>query len=189
MEYKNHSGGCPGADMTWEFHGKQYGIKSIAYSFHNHKHEGGNPYIMNTEELLEGWEHIKEASTSLHRPTKNIEYNPYVRNLLCRNWYQVKHSDGVYAVGTFENNDNKKLVSGGTGWAVQMAIDKRKPVYFFDQTTNEWFTYLYEMKKFVCFYSIPTLSENFAGIGTRNLSEVGAKAIKQLYEYNFNTHG
>jgi hypothetical protein len=29
-EYINHSGGCPGADMTWENIGNEYGFKTIA---------------------------------------------------------------------------------------------------------------------------------------------------------------
>lgn len=182
-EYVNHSGGCDGADMTWEIEGNPYGVKSISYSFYNHHQKGEFPYIMNTTELLEGWEHVKTAAGSLKRPLNFVEDNPYVRNLLCRNWFQVKHAEAIFAVGKFDSNAKTK-VAGGTGWAVQMAIDNNKPVYFFDQPTNSWYKYISLYKKFVQMYVIPTLTENFAGIGTRELDVFGELAIKNLYEHN-----
>lgn len=182
----NHSGGCPGSDMTWEKLGKQCGIKTISYSFRGHKQEGEFPYIMNTEELLEGWEHVKIAAPSLYRPLSNIEFNPYVRNLLCRNWFQVKHSDTIFAIGSFFN-DKRTRVNGGTGWAVQMGIDNDRTVYFFDQPTCSWYIYMKEHKKFVQLYETPKLTENFAGIGTREINTDGEIAIKKVLIETFKT--
>jgi len=183
IEYINHSGGCDGADMTWETEGRTYGVKTIAYSFYNHHQKGENPYIMNTNELLEGWEHVKTAAGTLKRPLSFVENNPYVRNLLCRNWFQVKHADAVFAVGKFDGKVKKK-VAGGTGWAVQMAIDNDTPIYFFDQPTNAWYVYMHTWKVFIEMYVIPTLTENFAGIGTREINAFGVLAIQKVYEYN-----
>ena len=45
--------------------------------------------------------------------------------LLRKNWQQVKHSDAIFAVSTIANDDT---VNGGTGWAVQMAIDNTNDV-------------------------------------------------------------
>lgn len=42
---------------------------------------------------------------------------------------QVKNSDAVFAIGHLVRG----IVDGGTGWAVQMAIDDGKPVYVYDQ--------------------------------------------------------
>jgi hypothetical protein len=182
--YTNHSGGCPGSDITWETLGKHCGIKTISYSFYGHKQEGEFPYIMTTEELLEGWEHVKIASKSLKRPLKYVEDNPYVRNLICRNWYQVKHSDSIFAIGKFDNTQHTR-VSGGTGWAVQMGIDNKKTVYFFDQPTNSWYIYIKEHKKFVQLYETPKLTENFAGIGTREITVYGESAIKKVLVETF----
>jgi hypothetical protein len=32
--------------MAWETIGEEYGVKTIAYSFYNHKQEGKNPKIL-----------------------------------------------------------------------------------------------------------------------------------------------
>ena len=108
-----------------------------------------------------------------------VENNPYVRNLLCRNWFQVKNADAIFAIGKFDGIKRTK-VSGGTGWAVQMAIDNDKPVYFFDQPTNSWYIYIKEHKKFIQMYETPKLTENFAGIGTRGITTDGEIAIKHV---------
>lgn len=182
-KYINHSGGCPGADMTWENLGKPYGVKSIAYSFYNHVQEGENQKILTYDELQEGWRHVEIASASLKRPLERIQY-PYVKNLISRNWYQVKNADSIFAIGKFDGK-LKARVSGGTGWAVQMAIDNKKPIYFFDQPTDEWYIYVYYENKFLRFYDEPTLTENFAGIGTREMNTFGVRAIELVYEHTF----
>ena len=48
-----------------------------------------------------------------------------VRCPLKKNWQQVKHSDAIFAVSTIANDDT---VNGGTGWAVQKAIDNTNDV-------------------------------------------------------------
>lgn len=180
MNYTCHSGGCPGADMEWERQGEQYGVKTIAYSFHNHVQEGKNPKILTVDELAEGWTHVKLADRTLRKNVESLD-SPYMRNLLCRNWFQVKNSDAVFAIGKLID---RHIVDGGTGWAVQMAVDADKPVFLFlqDAMGGGWFRYMpivgFEWNR----GDVPVLTENFAGIGTRNLNEYGKAAIKQVYE-------
>jgi len=181
MNYICHSGGALGADTEWEIQGKKYGVYTIAYSFYNHNQKGENPKVLAVPELEEGFQHVLEAN-------KTIKRNPqgtfqYIKNLLSRNWFQVKNSDAIFAVSKFLKNP---IVNGGTGWAVQMAIDNRKPVYFFDQENNKWNTFNYETMMFDEMTNIPKLTENFAGIGTRDINENGINAIKQVYENTFN---
>jgi len=173
----NHSGGASGSDITWENEGLEYGVDTIAYSFQGHNQKSKNQKILTPEELEIGWENIKIADKSLHRGLNRTEY---IKNLLSRNYYQVKNSDCIFAIG-YIASDNK--VKGGTGWAVQMAIDVGKPVYIFDQTENHWFIYL--APKFVKYYDVPKLTGNFAGIGTRQITEDGINAIKEIYSVNF----
>lgn len=182
-DYICHSGGCPGADMFWEKVGDKYGVKTIAYSFYGHVQEGKNRKILTNEELNEGFEAVKIASISIKRPPN--PQSTYVKNLICRNWFQVKNSESVFAIGKFLGVD-KKLVSGGTGWAVQMAIDNHKPTFVFDQPTNMWNEYDYNTNRFeIMFDEIPILTKTFAGIGTRELDENGKNAIRKIYETNF----
>ena len=65
-------------------------------------------------------------------------------------------------------------------------IDNDKGVYVFDQVTDGWFIYDYQLKKFIPLYVIPTLTKHFAGIGTRELKDNGRFAIHQLYKHTFN---
>jgi hypothetical protein len=181
--YICHSGGCLGSDMMWEIEGNKYGVKTIAYSFFNHTQESENQKILSIKELEEGFEHVKIADLSLKRKLDNLIY-PYVKNLLSRNWFQVKNSESVFAIGMF-GNESHTIVDGGTGWAVQMAIDNKKDVFLFNQPMKEWNKYDYEENKFNTIDYIPKLTVNFAGIGTRKLNVFGELAIKEIYRYNF----
>ena len=134
---------------------------------------------MTQAELLEGYAACRIANKALNRRFDDIMY-PYVKNLLARNWFQVKNSDAIFAIGKFAS---MKQVDGGTGWAVQMAIDNKKPVFVFDQNSNLWHKYNYQREMFEqC--EIPKLTANFAGIGTRDLNENGKNAIVQIFKEN-----
>lgn len=178
-EYICHSGGCPGADMAWETEGEKYGVKTISYSFHNHQQEGKSQKILSPKELQEGYDAAKIADKTLNRNFDVIQY-PYVKNLLARNWFQVKNAEAVYAISKKFLSNN--IVDGGTGWAVQMAIDNNKPVYVFDQVTNRWYKYNNGNNIFEPIsYTTPLLTNNFAGIGTRDLTDSGLRAIINIY--------
>jgi len=191
MEYCNFSGGAQGSDTFFEKEGEKYGIKTIAYSFYGHNTSSKNKWNLTTEQLEEGLKHVEITNKTLDRNITTI--STYVKKLLCRNWYQVKNADCIYAIGTLKSDGT---VDGGTGWAVQMAIDNNKPVYLFEQNKNTWYEYRpafgnLHTDRFAepgGFYevSIPPLTEKFAGIGTRNLNENGKKAIIELYRINFN---
>lgn len=168
--YVNHSGGAIGSDTMWGEIGEEYGVVSNHY-YHGAKTPNGNIEI--TEEQFErGKQYVYKANETLHRrPDKYM-------NLLARNWIQVENSDAVFAIGQLKNN----VVDGGTGWAVQMAIDVNKPVYVFDQERNKWYTKVDEDWIEI---NTPTLTPNFAGIGTRNINQNGIKAIRDVYENTF----
>jgi hypothetical protein len=183
MTYTNHSGGCEGADMAWETAGLSYGVKTIAYSFKGHKQYGANPYIMTNEELLEGWEACKIASVTLNRSLHSLR-STYVRSLICRNWYQVKHAETIFAIGMLVRGSDT-LVDGGTGWAVQMAVDNKKPVYLFEQNLKCWMEYDEILELFVRIDYTPMLTDHFAGIGTRAITDDGLQAILEVYQETF----
>jgi hypothetical protein len=177
-----HSGGCPGADMAWETEGYKYDVYTISYSFHNHTQEGKNQKILSPKELQEGYEAAKIADKTLKRNFDSIQY-PYVKNLLARNWFQVKNSESIFAISKrFISNS---IVDGGTGWAIQMAIDNNKPIYVFDQVTNAWYTYTVNNIFEPIVGAVPKLTKNFAGIGTRDLMDNGLNAIVNVYTTTF----
>ena len=174
--YKNHSGGAIGSDTYWDKIGREFGFINHNHYYYGNKTPLGNVLISN-EEFEEGKNKIYLANKTLNRrPDKYM-------NLLARNWVQVKNSDSIFAIGSLLD---EKIVDGGTGWAVQMAIDHNKFVYVFDQNKIQWFLNKYEndkFEKFYPYYEIPILTKNFAGIGTRKINENGIKAITNVYKY------
>lgn len=170
--YVNHSGGAVGSDSYWGAIGEKYGVVSEHYYYGN-KTPNGNHQITQ-EQFEEGKEHVLKANETLHRRPDNY------MNLLSRNYAQVKNADAIFAVGQLNNG----IVDGGTGWAVQMAIDDGKPVYIYDQVRKQWFANI--GGKWQVYNGVPKLTKNFAGIGTRQLNQDGKDAIKQVYENTFN---
>jgi hypothetical protein len=191
MKYTNHSGGAVGSDTVFENEAKKYNIDTIAYSFDGHNTISRIRKILNHKELEEGFDHVEIANKSLGRNIENI--SAYVKNLLSRNWFQVKNSEAIYAIGNLKNDS---VVDGGTGWAVQMGIDNSKTVFVFEQNKNCWYKYypggdlendrFAVPGKFQKIGYIPPLTENFAGIGTRDINDNGIKAVKQIFVVNFN---
>ena len=173
--YTCFSGGAPGSDYIFENESIKRKFKVIAYSFEGHNTKSKNRLILTPEELEEGFKHIEIANKQLKRNLSNLQ--PYIKNLIARDWFQVKNSDAIFAVGMVSMNN----VLGGTGYAVACAIDNKKPVYVFDQNDCYWNTFDYDDKQFrIC--EAPILTEKFAGIGTRNINNDGINAIVNLFK-------
>lgn len=173
--YTLHSGGAIGSDYAWGYIGSFYGLEPerVNHYFYGRRTPYGNNPI-STEQYLEGVEAVKKANETL----KRVKYEDYLY-LLARNWMQVKKSEAVYAIVEKFNNP---IVIGGTGWAVQMAIDHNvEDIYIFHQGINTWLKYNYKTNLFDKIDYIPTLKKSFAGIGTRNLNPVGLQAIINVY--------
>lgn len=167
-DFVNHSGGANGADSYWGDVGEAYGVKSNHY--YKDKTPKGNVQITK-EQFEEGLIKAKEAAKALGRNWSN---NSYVQGLLSRNWQQVKNADAIFAIGTI----NGKYVDGGTGYAIAMAVIEGKPIYVFDQNKNNWYERTSTGWKKI---TTPTLTPNFAGIGSRNLTDLGKQAIEDVY--------
>lgn len=170
--YILHSGGAVGSDIEFEKIGREFGLTH----FNHYWYKKMNPYSKTEDEISEsdyqeGVNMVYEANKILKR--KNVE--KYM-SLLARNWSQCKYSDAVYAISTLKN---KKEVNGGTGWCCAFAIITKKPLYVFDQEKEQWF-FWYNDRFEVCV--TPKLTNNFAGIGTRNINISGTIAIRNLYK-------
>jgi hypothetical protein len=182
-EFVNHSGGALGADTAWDTIGKEFGMINNQHYWMNNKTPKGNVEITK-EDSVEGQQKVTSAARNMGR----IEPNQQVRDeRLIRNWSQVKYSDAVFAVTTMlsvggEMNYGKvakiRQGKGGTGYAIQMAIEAGKPVYVFDQTRKQWFK---NINGTWSTSDVPTLTKNFAGIGTREINETGLQAIRDTY--------
>jgi len=187
-DFTNHSGGALGSDTEWENIGKKYGVTNHNQYWMNNKTPTGNKEITK-EDAIQGQQKVTIAARQMGR----IEPTHQVRDeRLIRNWSQVKYSDAIFAITTLQKvNDEMnygkkaKIVQGkgGTGYAIQMGINENKPVYVFDQLRDQWYKNINgEWSN----SEIPVLTQNFAGIGTRELNNLGIKAIEDVYKKTFN---
>jgi len=177
MIYTCYSGGASGSDSIFALESLKHNFKVVDYSFDGHNTKSSNRFILSSNQLKDGLEQIKIANKILNRNITNISL--YVKNLISRDWYQVKNSDAIFAIGRLQT---EKIVLGGTGWAIQLAVDNKKPIYLFEQNDNQWYYYDYESDRFEIYEEIPKLTEKFAGIGTREINNNGIQAIKNLFK-------
>jgi hypothetical protein len=193
-EYTNHSGGALGSDTQWDVIGKEFGMVNNQHYYTGVISEKnaplGNVDITDKPIAIEGAKKVADAA----REMWGYKYNTMKDQRLIRNWAQVANSDAVFAIGTLgkegdiwkgdeKSAEPRKLlkfaVQGGTGYAVEMAIQAGKPVYVFDQVRNQWYK---NIKGQWSKSEVPTLTKNFAGIGTREINEAGKQAIRDVYK-------
>ena len=190
-----HSGGAKGADFAWGNIGASYGVSGKHYFDATDAREGKQPPYGNTpitdEDRTIGERKAFHAGKQMGRLSTKAQ--KVSDPLLIRDWNQVKNSDMVVAIAQkfdmpgdkFSNraDDERKAlipqVSGGTGWAVQMAIAEGKPVFVFNQADGKWYMNFMGVWKYA---EAPVLTANFAGIGTRNINAAGEAAIRECYE-------
>ena len=178
------SGGAIGADLQWGMNAGRDGQNVIHWSFAKHNSDApAQELVRLTEEQLEkADDYLKQASKKIKRPWPGSRSHN-VKSLLRRNWYQVAWSQSIYSVATIKPDG---LVSGGTGWAVQMFLDRFEkeamfepiPAYVFDQDQNAWFQWMGEWKPIE---SPPKPQGIWAGVGTRGLKDNGKWAIRSLF--------
>lgn len=201
-DFTNHSGGAQLSDTEWDLIGREFGVTD-----HRHYREPGTTEVDSKKLKNAGvkattldkatYDEGQPKATIAARQMGRIAETHQVRsNYIIRNWAQVKFSNVVYALGTIipkdtEMDHGKKAlieqVKGGTGYAVQMAINEGKPVFVYDGTKDSWFTW--NGQTFVK-TDTPTLTTNFAGIGSRTLStqeviDKSLQAIRGVYTKTF----
>jgi hypothetical protein len=182
-EFINHTGGAEGSDFYWETAGATFGVKTIVYSFANHaiKHIPVTRINLTDEDFELALPHVKMANKTLKRNFLNLK-SDYVRKLLLRDWFQVKNSNSIFAIA---KSISGTIVEGGTGWAVQMAMDNHKPIYVFDQPFDTWYAFNYDADRFEAILTPAISTFDFAGIGTRDLKPNGERAIRNVYDKTF----
>jgi hypothetical protein len=194
--YSMQSGGARGADSIWGDIASEFGItnQNHWYSGERSEHNAprGNKQISD-EDYEEGRHKVAQAA----RMNWGYQYDTMKDDRLIRNWAQVKYADVIFAIGhivgkgerVFPNQQNDTrvasttVVQGGTGYAVGMAILEGKPVYVFDQERGKWAANISGTWQWLD--ETPTLTRNFAGIGTRNINSAGIQAIRDVFEKTF----
>ena len=206
-----HSGGAAGADTKWDEIGQEFGPIKFKHYYTGERSENnaplGNVDITDKPIAVEGASKVAQAAAQIW----GYGYQTMKDQRLIRNWAQVANSDAIYAIapigkaGDYWSEDMgksvqsrrvllKDAVQGGTGYAVEMAIQANKPVYVYNDPNDKaqshlpkgWYTW--QGGKFVSI-DTPALSKNFAGIGSRGMSEEAEQAIRDVYTKAFGTPG
>lgn len=183
----NYSGGATGADTHWKQIFSLYGVPTVDF-LPEHLDRLSEERIQEVESVY------NQTRANLDRPY--MRATTYVGKLLRRDYLQARAADAILAISwilnpgesfpdsngrAYPNTSGKQTVNGGTGYAVEMGIIMKKPVYVFDQKIDTWFIWSYEND---CFEpsGIPPihLFETVAGIGTRDLNDSGRRAIETV---------
>lgn len=188
-----HSGGAEGSDSFFESIGSKFGVKTKAYSYKTNYHTSPNKVEISEDDYIEGVIEINKANKHMNR----FGIQKYM-NLLARNWAQVKYSTQVFAIGIIVDPGSKtskgyysksklQTIDGGTGYCCQMAINNLRDVFVYDQIKLNWFRWSYSTMSFIELNQTPKIkTQNFAGVGTREINQFGIKAIEDLYTNTFN---
>lgn len=177
--FRLHSGGARGAEATFGGYAEQWGLAEVNYSFAGHKFRERTRGVveLSEEELRHGDFSLVFVSKRLGRVLSEI---PLVRNILQTIWYQINAASQVFVIGAIQPDGT---VRGGTGWGAELARLWKKPIFVFDQEKRGWFGWSGTSWELI---GTPVITrENFAGIGTQNLTEDGKKAIRDLFVKSF----
>ena len=178
------SGGARGSDAYWSKLLEKHGVpvihfmpetkanKRVITDYFKRRKKGeitGVDRGLSDSELFEAGPAIERANITLKRKIKKDS----TYDFLARNWYQFKNANAVYALGPIEfgkkeSSLNGRTVKGGTGWAVQMAVDANvKHINVFDTAQKEWFKWSPIKNRFMKIQEAPSLRRNSAVVGTR----------------------
>lgn len=176
------SGGAKGADTIFNVVAQELCIPIINFSFTGHyydkkKIKPSTIYVLPPSRLYIGKPYLEKAITNRRLIHSN---KTYVNNLLLRDYWQVKDSECVLAIGKIKKIlcvDGSEQVDGGTGYAVEFAKQENKPIYLIVGTTI--YIYDYKVNGFTKIDKIPNLQfKKVACVGSRNIEN-----IKSTFNY------
>ena len=175
------SGGAPGAEAEFGANAERLGIEEVNFGFEGHTHVRSRGLrILNHEELKAGDVSLAYISKLLNRRYTD---SPTLRKVLQSIWYQINSGQEIFVVGNILDDNT---VKGGTGWGAEFAKLCNKPLYVFDQTRQQWFTWNQQAWVTCARQNDPIIRHpHFTGTGTRYLEESGKRAIAELFARSF----
>ena len=192
--YVNYTGFAQGSDTEWIEQSKLLGIDSVDTT-----KEYNNLNDKDKEDIEQKYLYVVDR---LKR--KVLDKDTATDKLVRRDFLQARNADSIIAIGNilkpnefdskgYENKTDKEQISGGTAYAIEFAKLLHKPIFVFNQRDNKWYFWDYVNRKY-SETDTPILTVNFAGIGTREITESGKKAIqdvlnktKQYFERNLSS--
>ncbi len=172
-----YSGGHKGAESEFGKLAECWGIQEVNFSFAGHNTERlRGVKVLNPEELDKGNVSMEIVSARMGRKFSKAEK---IRKVIQTIFHMVNKGYHVIAVGWIQPDDT---VKGGTGWGVELAKLFNRPLSVYDQERKGWFAW--KDSRWVT--DTPVISDRtFVGTGTRNLTDEGRNAIRNLFESSF----
>ena len=186
-----HSGGASGSDHCFEQTAlslPEYNVISHSFNGHHIVHIDANDrYVVkkhsDTELYGLAMGLIQRAAERLGR---RLPSNKYAQRLVLRDYFQVQDTQLVIAVCFL--NKYGSTIEGGTAWAIECAKERHIPIWVYNQNDDWWYYYSFKDRVFLPCKSLPpagfvrnkTEYTKIAGIGTRQLSDNGRKAISNI---------
>ncbi len=176
-DYSLYSGGLKGAEATFGEFAEKHGVNEVNFTFKGHKlSREKNITMLTDDELRQGDISMEIVSAKMGRRYTTTDK---IRKIFQIIFHMINKGYQVFAIGWIQPDNT---IKGGTGWGIELAKFFNRPVSVFDQETDKWFTWngneWAEDKPLIS-------SKTFCGTGTRNLSDAGKKAIKDLFSRSF----
>jgi len=172
-----YSGGHKGAEAEFGKLAEAWKISEVNFSFEGHTPERTRGVkVLGQDELQKGDVSMEIVSKRMNRTYSKTDK---IRKVIQSIFHMINNGYHVIAVGWIQA-DNP--VKGGTGWGVELAKLFNRPLSVYDQDRKGWFSW--ENSQWV--ESTPVItSETFSGTGTRNLSDDGRQALRDLFTRSF----
>ena len=154
--------------------------------YQERKHPGF-PRPLKKIDLEEANEALREANETLKRGALS-DLSPKKLDQLRKNYFIVKNADEVFLVGKVGGKRNNRVIptASGTEWAHQMAINFKKPVYIYDQTSQRWMKWQKGVTgAFVPVSKMPKPSKAIAVVGDRFLRPETKDALNEYFGKHF----
>lgn len=176
-QFTFYGGGHRGTEAEFGQQAEQFGLNEINYSFEGHQPARAKGLkMLSPEELKKGDVSMEIVSMRMNRKYSRTHK---IRKVFQSIFHMVNSGLQVFAVGWIQEDDT---VKGGTGWAVELGKLFNRPLSVFDQERNQWFTW----KDNSWVEDLPKVEyPTFVGTGTRNLTDTGSQAIKDLFTRSF----
>jgi len=176
-QYTFFGGGHRGTEAEFGEQAQRFGVREVNYSFEGHQPVRTKGLtVLSADEMKRG--DISMEVVSLRMNRKDSQANK-IRSVLQLIFHMVNSGLQIFALGWIQPDNT---VKGGTGWAVELGKLFNRPLSVFDQEQNRWFTW----KNNSWVEDLPKIEHTtFVGTGTRNLTEDGRQAIRDLFDRSF----
>lgn len=172
------SGGHTGAEVAFGETAEKWGVREMNFSYAGREPARRVSVVELGEDVLhEGEVSSKYIETHLGRSFPDTSA---WKKLLDTIWHQVATAGQVFVVGSVHADGT---VSGGTGWAAELAKHFHKPLFVFDEERGGW--QAWQQDGWVSVEPPTIESRRFCGTGTQSLSDAGRAAVTELFERSF----